>query len=66
MALSNEEIVTDILSKREILRLQDSHDIYENAKYSSSPVEYDLSLFIKTRKHKPVSNKFDSRYLFVT
>jgi hypothetical protein len=66
MALSNEEIVTDILAKREILKLQDNPEIYENTKYSSNPIEYDLSLFIKTGKHKPVHNRFDSRYLFVT
>ena len=62
MALSNEDIVTDILAKREILNRNESPE----SVYVSNPVEYDLSLFIKTKKHKPVRNRFDSRYLFVT
>ena len=62
MTLSNEDVVTDILARREILKRQESQD----SVYVSNPVEYDLSLFIKTRKNKPVRNRFDSRYLFVT
>ena len=62
MTLSNEDVVTDILAKREILKRQEAQE----GVYSSNPVEYDLSLFIKTRKNKPVRNRFDSRYLFVT
>ncbi len=62
MTLSNEDVVTDILVKGEILKRQESPE----SVYSSNPIEYDLSLFIKTRKNKPVRNRFDSRYLFVT
>lgn len=66
MGFSSENVVTDILTKREILKIQDNPDVYENTKYSSNPIEYDLSLYIKTRKNKPERNRFDSRYLFVT
>ena len=63
MELSNEEKVTSILINKEILKRKGSP--YENEYCTSNPIEYDLSLFIKTRKNKPVRNRFDSRYLFV-
>ena len=66
MALTNEDVVTGILTEGEILKRQDAPDVFEQKQYSTSPIEYDLSLFIKTKKHKPVRNRFDSRYLFVT
>lgn len=65
MGLSNEDIVTNILTEREILKKQDAPYSVVNGKYSSSPVEYDLSLYIKTRKHKPEPGRFGSRYIFV-
>lgn len=65
MGLSNEDIVTNILTKREILKKQDAPDGVVNGKYSSGPVEYDLSLFIKTRKNKPEPGRFGNRYIFV-
>ena len=65
MSLSNEDVVTNILTEREILKKQDAPVGIESAKYSSNPVEYDLSLYIKTRKNKPEVGRFGSRYIFV-
>ena len=65
MTLTNEDVVTGILTQEEILKRQDAPDVFENKQYSTSPIEYDLSLFIKTKKHVPERNRFDSRYIFV-
>ena len=65
MIMSNEDIVTNILSKREILKKQDVQDEVLNRSYSSAPIEYDLSLYIKTRKNKPEPGRFGIRYIFV-
>lgn len=65
MSLSSEDVVTNILTGKEILKRLDAPNGIENSKYSSNPVEYDLSLYIKTRKHKPEIGRFGSRYIFV-
>ena len=65
MGLSNEDIVTNILTEREILKKEDAPYGVVNGKYSSGPIEYDLSLFIKTHKNKPEPGRFGSRYIFV-
>ena len=65
MGLSNEDIVTNILSKREILKKQEVSADSSDGKYSTNPIEYDLSLYIKTRKNRPEPGRFGSRYIFV-
>lgn len=65
MENSNEDIVTDILTKREILKKQDSPEVFENAVYASNP-QYDLSLYIKHKKEEPREiSRFGNKYLFV-
>ncbi len=65
MSLSSEDVVTNILTNREILKRQDAPEGIESSKYSANPIEYDLSLYIKTRKNKPEIGRFGSRYIFV-
>ena len=65
MSLSSECVVTNILANSEILTGNVGVCSIKEAYYASSPVEYDLSSFIKKRKeHKEVS-RFGNRYIFV-
>ncbi len=61
--LSNEDIVTKILSDREILMRQDAPDVFERgAKYSTNP-NYNLSDYLK--KPRREISRFGEKYLFV-
>lgn len=62
MELSNEDIVTGILINREILKCQESPEIFEAVNYSSSP-RYDLSLYMKNAE--PEKSRFGEKYVFV-
>ena len=65
MSLSSEDVVTDILTKREIIKRQDSPDAFDNSVYASNP-QYDLSLYIKHKKKEPKEiGRFGIKYLFV-
>lgn len=58
--LTNEDIVTTILTDREILKrpdIQDSNDIY-----ATNPT-YDLSSYLRTKKKEP--GRFGPKYIFV-
>ena len=61
MELSHEDIVTRLLSKREIINT----NLYElNTKmYSTNPL-YDLTHFLKTAKPEP--SRWGEKYKFVT
>ncbi len=64
MELSNEDKVTSLLSNKEILKKQDITYV-SNVNDMNSFREYDLSLYIKTHKAKPLKGRFESKYLFV-
>ena len=64
MDLSNEEMVTELLTNREILKRQDAPEVFEDGiKYSTNP-KYDLSNYLAS--NKPKSGRFGDKYLFVT
>ena len=58
MELSHEDIVTRLLSKREILQ----HNNNTNQLYSTNPA-YDLNLYLKNKKPEP--SRFGDKYIFV-
>ena len=58
MELSHEDIVTRLLSKREILE----HNNNINKLYSTNPA-YDLNLYLKNKKTEP--SRFGDKYIFV-
>ena len=59
MELSHEDIVTRILSNREILHC----DYDESVMYSTNP-RYDLTHYLKTAKPEP--SRWGIKYVFVT
>ena len=60
MELSHEDIVTRMLSKREIL---EANSGMGKKIYSTNPA-YDLSLYLKTAKPEP--SRWGAKYKFVT
>ena len=59
----SENVVTDMLVRNEIIRRQDSPEVFKSgAKYSANP-NYDLTSYLSA-PNKKVS-KFGSRYKFV-
>lgn len=58
--LSNEDIVTDILVNREILKRSDAPD--RNGLYTTNP-NYDLTNYLNTNKYTP--SRFGPKYIFV-
>lgn len=64
MELSNEDKVTSLLSDKEILKKQDFSYV-SDVNGMNSVREYDLSLYIRTHKPKPLKGRFESKYLFV-
>ena len=62
MELSQEDIVTNLLSKREIIRINFKDDISNEKMLSTNPI-YDLTLFLKTAGPEP--SRWGSKYIFV-
>ena len=62
MELSHEDTVTNLLSKREILRINFEDDILSEKMLSANPV-YDLTHFLKTAGPEP--SKWGEKYMFV-
>ncbi len=63
MGLTSEDVVTDILINREILKREDSPDIYDNkSQYSTNP-NYDLTRYLNNKKPEP--SRFGAKYIFV-
>ena len=61
--LSNEDLVTKILSDREILMRADAPDVFESgAKYATNP-NYNLSDYLKNPKRE--ISRYGEKYLFV-
>ena len=62
--MTNEEVVTRILSNHEILERDDVDKMFEEGSktYVTIP-EYDLTHYLNT---KAVQKRFDDKYLFVT
>ena len=58
MELTSEDIVTNILTNREILKRNDSLE----SQYSTNP-NYDLTNYLNTKKPEP--SRFGAKYIFV-
>ena len=62
MELSHEDIVTNLLSKREILRINFKNDILNEKMLSTNPI-YDLNLFLNTSASEP--SQWGEKYIFI-
>ena len=62
MKLSQEDIVTRILSDSEILKVNYEDDVLNSKMYASNPI-YDLNTFLNKVKDQP--SKWGDKYVFV-
>ena len=63
MNITNEDNVTKILTDKEIIRRQDSPELFENTPHYSTNPLYDLTHFMNTKT--PELSQFGNRYVFV-
>ncbi len=63
MELSNEDIVTNLLLKKEILTLQDTSVKPKTATVYNTNPNYDLTHYLKSKEQR--IKKINSKYLFV-
>jgi len=61
MNLTNEDIVTDILVNKEILK-RDEPAVNNRLQYAANP-KYDLTRYLNTKNPEP--SRFGAKYIFV-
>ena len=63
MSLTNEDIVTDILINREILKRDESAELLSGRHHYSTNPKYDLTRYLSTKNPEP--SRFGAKYIFV-